>query len=387
MRDGLDHLMARKFRLGQSREAQDMDHREAYSRERGGESKRRQQHAERLETGIESHDAESQLRLPDAGPWMHLPEATLIQRHSQWVDLELADRTLMRATLGGKLKGVRLVCGDRVRYSVVPVEPDDPRFPAHLPVRGDGGSPEAQVVAVMPRKTLLRRGGIDDREPWQLICANADELWICAAVVDPPLRPGLLERAQVLALDAGLTFRVIVTKRDRASKKDTLPELDPLREQGVAIHETSALNGEGVEALHGLLVGKVVVLLGHSGVGKSTLVNALHPVAALKTGGLTKFGTGKQTTTASKWLALAGGGTLVDTPGIRTLSVRGFDRSLLGQVFREFPAELMEDPLAFDAGDDETLDRLNLAYPERLQSLQRLWQEMDDRNPNQNVWR
>ena len=379
--------MTRKYRLGQSREAQDLDHQEAYSHERGGESKRRQRHAERLETGIESHDAEALLRLPDASPWLHLPEATLIQRHSQWVDLELADRSVLRATLGGKLKGVRLVCGDRVRYSVVPVEPDDPKYPTTLFPRGEGGSPEAQVVAVMPRKTLLKRGGLDDREPWQLICANADELWICAAVVDPPLRPGLLERAQVLALDAGLTFRVLVTKRDRAAKKDTLPELDPLREQGVAIHETSALKGEGLEPLRAMLPGKVVVLLGHSGVGKSTLVNALHPEMALKTGGLTKFGTGKQTTTSARWLPLAGGGTVVDTPGIRTMSVRGFDRALLGQVFPEFSPEVMEAPLAFDAGDDETLDRLGLPYPERLQSLQRLWLEMDDRNPNQNVWR
>ena len=90
---------------------------------------------------------------------MHLPEATLIQRHSQWVDLELADRSVMRATLGGKLKGVRLVCGDQVRYSVVPVEPDDPKFPASVNLRGEGASPEAQVVAVMPRKSLLKRGG------------------------------------------------------------------------------------------------------------------------------------------------------------------------------------------------------------------------------------
>jgi ribosome biogenesis GTPase len=379
--------MARKFRLGQSREAQDMDHREVYSRERSADSKRRQRGLERLETGIEAHDAEGMLRLPDPTPWLHLPEATLIQRHSQWVDLELADRTVMRATLGGKLKGVRLVCGDRVRYSVVPVEPDDPKYPAHLPVRGDGGSPEAQVVAVMPRTSLLRRGGIDDREPWQLICANADELWICTAVVDPPLRPGLLERAQLLALDAGLAFRVLVTKRDRAAKKDTLPELDPLREQGIAIHETSALKGEGLDPLRQLLTDRVAVLLGHSGVGKSTLVNALHPEAALKTGGLTRFGTGKQTTTAARWLAMDGGGTLVDTPGIRTLSVRGLDRALLAQVFTEFPPEALEDPCALDAEDEATLDRLGLAYPERLQSLQRLWQEMDDRNPNQNVWR
>lgn len=372
--------MSRKFRLGQSREAQDLDHREAYSRERGGESKRRQRGAERLETGIEAHDSEAQLRLPDPTPWLHLPEATLVQRHSQWVDLELPDRSLLRATLGGKLKGVRLVCGDRVRYTALGSD-------LSTEPRPDSGSPSAQVVAVMPRRSLLRRGGIDDREPWQLICANADELWICAAVVDPPLRPGLLERAQVLALDAGLAFRVIVTKRDRASRKDTLPELDPLREQGVAIHETSALKGEGLDPLRELARGRVVVLLGHSGVGKSTLVNALHPDAALKTGGLTRFGTGKQTTTAARWLPLATGGTLVDTPGIRTLSVRGLDRSLLAHVFPEFSSEVLAGPEAYDAEDEGTLDRLALAYPERLQGLQRLWAEMDDRNPNQNIWR
>jgi ribosome biogenesis GTPase len=234
---------------------------------------------------------------------------------------------------------------------------------------------------------LLRRGGGDDREPWQLICANADELWICAAVVDPPLRPGLLERAHVLALDAGLAFRVIVTKRDRASKKDTLPELDPLREQGVTIHETSAMKGEGLEPLRALLRHRVIVLLGHSGVGKSTLLNALQPDLGLKTGGLTRFGTGKQTTTAARWLPVDSGGTLVDTPGVRSLSVRGFDRSLLPTVFPEFPPEVLEDPSALDPDDEATLDRLGLAYPERLQSLQRLWAEMEDRNPNQNVWR
>ncbi len=281
---------------------------------------------------------------------------------------------MLRATLGGKLKGVRLVCGDRVRYAPLPLDATDDK------------GPQAQVVAVMPRRTLLKRGGIDDREPWQLICANADELWVCAAVVDPPLRPGLLERAQLLALDAGLAFRVIVTKRDRASKKDTLPELDPLREQGVSIWETSALKGEGLDQLRALLDHRVVVLLGHSGVGKSTLVNALHPEVDLKTGGLTKFGTGKQTTTSARWLPL-GPGTLVDTPGVRTLSVRGLDRALLDQVFPEFPPEVLQDPTAFDAQDEAVLDALDLAYPERLQSLQRLWQELDDRNPNQNVWR
>lgn len=363
--------MSRRFRLGQSRHADDLDHAAAYARERFAEGKRRQQRAERLETGIEAHDAEGMLALPDAGPWMHLPEATLVQRHSQWVDLELEDRSEIRATLGGKLKGVKLVCGDRVRYSAQPLEAVDPKLP------------QAQVVAVMPRRTLFKRGGSDDREPWQLVCANADELWACAAVVDPTLRPGLLERAYLLALDAGLDFRIVVTKRDRASAKDTLPELDPLREMGLPVHETSAARGAGLDPLREALAGRTAVLLGHSGVGKSTLINALVPGSDLRTGGMTKYGTGRQTTSAARRYPVPGGGTLVDTPGIRTLSVRGFDRGLLARVFPEFPAEWLEDPMGLDP-EDEALD---LEYPERLASLKRLWEEMAGRNPNQNVHR
>jgi len=360
--------MSRKFRMGQSRDAQELDAPDAYAREGRAQSKRRQRSAERLGTENEAHDADAMLLLPDPGPWLHLPEATLVWRHSQIVDLELDDGTPVRASLAGKLKGVKLVVGDRLRYTLTQEAEDEGQ--------------QAQVVAVMPRRTLLKRGGIDDREPWQLICANADELWVCAAVVDPPLRPGLLERAQTLALASGLAFRIIVTKRDRASLKDTLPELDPLRAQGLPILETSAARGEGLEPLKALLRGRKVVLVGHSGVGKSTLINALVPDLNQRTGAMSRYGTGRQTTTGARWLSGAGG-TLVDTPGIRNLSVRGLPRTLLPSVFPEFDPTWIEDPMALDPEDEA----LGLDYPERLLSLQRLWLEMEERNPNQNVHR
>jgi len=364
-------MSRKKFRLGQSREAQDLDGREHYQRERIAESKRRQIKAERLATEVEAHDSDAMLRLPNANQWDHLPEATIKQRHSQWVDLLLSDGSEIRATLAGKLKGIKLVCGDRVYFSSTPIETVDDKLP------------NAQVVAVLPRRSLLKRGGIDDREPWQLVCANADELWACAAVIDPPLRPGLLERAYALALDADLAFRIIVTKRDRASSRDTLPELDPMRALGLSIIETSAKSGSGLEELKKLLCDRVVVLMGHSGVGKSTLVNALLPGSDLKTGEINKYGTGRQTTTSAAWLQTPYGGTLVDTPGIRTLSVRGLNRDLLRAIFPEFPPEWIEDPMALDPDDED----LNIPYPERLLSLQRLWEEMATRNPNQNVYR
>ncbi|MGA2083741.1 MAG: ribosome small subunit-dependent GTPase A [Holophaga sp.] len=362
--------MSRKFRLGQSRDAEELDAPDAYAREGRAQSKRRQQSAERLTTDNEAHDSDAMLLLPDPGPWMHLPEATLVWRYSQMVDLEPGDGTRVRASLAGKLKGVKLTVGDRLRY-----------IPAGEP--GAPGEGNVQVVAVMPRRTLLKRGGIDDREPWQLICANADELWACASVVDPPLRPGLLERAQALALAAGMGFRIVITKRDRASREDTLPELDPLRAQGLPILETSASREQGLEPLRELLRGRVVVLLGHSGVGKSTLINALVPELKLRTGEMSRYGTGRQTTTWARWLTCPGGGVFIDTPGLRTLSVRGLPRTLLPRVFPEFPEPWLEDPMGLDPEDE----RLGLEYPERLVSLQRLWAEMEERNPNQNVHR
>ena len=365
-------VTGKKFRLGQSRNACDIDSRDCSIREGRSQSKRRQKAAECLVTNNEIHNPDTMFLLPDPSQWMHLPEATLVWRHSKIVDLELYNRTLLRATLAGKLKGVKLVVGDRIRYEPAPVMIEDE------------GLPQARVVAVMPRRTLLKRGGINDREPWQLICANVDELWICVAMTSPNLRLGLVERAQALALFSHLNLRVIVTKCDQNRVIGSVPfELGPLLAQRLSIFETSATESHGLDALRIILQNNKVALVGHSGVGKSSLINALIPSLNQRIGEMSRYGTGRQTTTGARWFSCGDTGAIIDTPGIRNLSVRGLPRNLLIQIFPELPTKFIENPMDLDF-DDEVI---SLNYPERLLSLRRLWLEMYERNPNQNVYR
>lgn len=355
--------MNKKFRLGQSQDVKDLDTWNSFTREGCSYGKYRQQLAERLITNNEIHDVSTMFLLPDPGPWMHLPEATLICRHSDIVDLELDDGTFLRASLAGKLKGVKLVVGDRLRYV------------ADLN--------QTQVVAVMPRRTLLKRGGINDREPWQLICANTDELWICITHLNPPFKIGLIERAQALALNANMSFKVIITKQDQISTDEMSSDLNILRLNGLSVFETSAVNGYGLDALREVYSKCRVVLVGHSGVGKSALINALIPTVKQRIGSMSRYGTGRQTTTGSRWFSCGKDGAIIDTPGIRNLSVRGLSRYLLPQIFPEIPLQYINDPVTLDYENEIS----NMNYPERLLNLQKLWIEMEERNPNQNMYR
>jgi ribosome biogenesis GTPase len=117
-------------------------------------------------------------------------------------------------------------------------------------------------------------------------------------------------------------------------------------------------------------------------VGKSTLLNRLLNQDISRTGGLSKFGTGKQTTTSTRLIPTLDQGFIVDTPGFRNLSVRGISRHWLAEIFPEFPSTVLDDPMSFDPEDEATLIQLDLEFPERLKSLQRLWSEMAEKNPN-----
>jgi ribosome biogenesis GTPase / thiamine phosphate phosphatase len=174
----------------------------------------------------------------------------------------------------------------------------------------------ARIVRRRERRTVLRRTA-DDTDPTErVVVANADQLLMVVALADPPPRTGLVDRALIAAYAGGLTPILCLTKTDLAP-----PE--PFAEQFVDLDLTVVAAGvdDPLLAVADLLTGKITVLLGHSGVGKSTLVNRLVPAADRAVGEVTDFGRGRHTSTQSVALPLASSGWVVDTPGIRSFGL------------------------------------------------------------------
>jgi ribosome biogenesis GTPase / thiamine phosphate phosphatase len=189
-------------------------------------------------------------------------------------------------------------------------------------VVGDlSGRPDtlARIVRRGPRRTVLRRTA-DDTDPTErVVVANADQLLIVVALADPPPRTGLVDRALIAAYAGGLIPILCLTKTDLAPAA-------PFAEQFADLDLTVVTAGrdDPLNAVAHLLVGKITVLLGHSGVGKSTLVNRLVPEADRAVGEVTDIGRGRHTSTQSVALPLTSGqhtGWVIDTPGIRSFGL------------------------------------------------------------------
>ena len=213
-------------------------------------------------------------------------------------------------------------------------------------VSGRDGS-LARIVEVVERTTVLRRTADDDDPVERVIVSNADQLVVVTALADPEPRPRLIDRALVAAYDAGMRPLLCLTKADLADP-ETL--LSTYRSLGVPWVVTQ-LRGEGagdLTELRARLAGRTSVLVGHSGVGKSTLVNALVPDADREVGHVNAVtGRGRHTSTSAYMLALPRRddeepGWIVDTPGIRSFGLAHVDPERLIEAFPDLD-EMTED--------------------------------------------
>ncbi len=236
----------------------------------------------------------------------------------------------------------------------------------------------ARLVRIDPRRTELRRTA-DDSDPYErIIVANVDQMGMVVAVADPPPRIGLIDRCLVAAYDARVDPLLVLTKVDLGDPAELLAAYRDLDVEAVAV-----TRGGSLDELTAHLRDRVSVFVGHSGVGKSTLVNALIPDAARATGGVNQStGRGRHTSTSAQALALPFGGWLIDTPGVRSFGLAHVERQRVVDGFDDLAEGTANCPRSCshdepDCGLDQWCEEGH-ASAARLESLRRILRAIDD---------
>ncbi|WP_069815899.1 ribosome small subunit-dependent GTPase A [Streptomyces sp. TP-A0874] len=250
---------------------------------------------------------------------------------------------------------------------------------------GDEGT-LARIVRIGERRSVLRRTA-DDTDPFErVIVANADQLAIVTALADPEPRPRLIDRCLVAAYDAGLEPLLVLTKSDLAPADELLETYGPLGLAHIVTSREELAAGAAAEIVRERLAGRTTVFVGHSGVGKTTLVNSVVPGERQRATGRVNAvtGRGRHTTTSALALPLPDGdGWVIDTPGLRSFGLHHVDPSRVILAFPDLEPGTADCPRA--CGHDEpdcALDRWvaeGHADPERLLSLRRLLRSRERR--------
>jgi ribosome biogenesis GTPase len=237
-----------------------------------------------------------------------LPIATVIEARGHDIIVSIGGE-LRSARIASRLVAAKsrlpIVAGDAVRVTALPG--------AHL-----------RIDALEPRRSVLGRfvGKTDTRSSFDPIAANIDLVVLVCSPTSPPFRPGLIDRYLTAATLENLPFGLCLNKSDLGVTAEVKTMLEGYASTGVVIFTTSAQTGDGIDLLRSALEKKISLFTGHSGVGKSSLLNTIEPGLALKTGLVTQAragdGKGRHTTTSARLIPLSQPDTyVVDSPGVR----------------------------------------------------------------------
>lgn len=286
-------------------------------------------------------------------------------RYTVLIDEDGPEERRVLVTRARELRKQAIVNGDRAR------------------VVGDLSGTEGtlgRIIGIEERTSLLRRSADDTDQVERVIVANADQMLVVVAAADPEPRERLVDRYLVAALDAGIRPLLVVTKTDLADPSEFLAHFD-----GVDLRVfTSGQDDMPLERIGEALVGHSTVFVGHSGVGKSTLVNAL--TGSVRATGHVNEVTGRGRHTSSSTVSLryrgpAGSGWVIDTPGVRSFGLGHVNPANvlaaftdLAEVAEECPRGCTHLPDAPDCAIIEAVasGRLGPGAAARLDSLQRL---------------
>jgi ribosome biogenesis GTPase / thiamine phosphate phosphatase len=255
-------------------------------------------------------------------------QGLIIKSTGSWYRILAEDGREIDSRIKGKFrtKGITttnpIAVGDLVDYEI---EPDQDT---------------AVITKLHERKNYIIRKSINLSKQGQIIAANLDQAFLIVTLASPRTSLGFIDRFLVTAEAYHIPAKLIFNKLDLFSEEglEILAEYQSIYESiGYPCYTTSALHKTHLDEINQLLKDKVTLVTGHSGVGKSTLINALLPGSELKTGEISDWSDkGKHTTTFAEMFTLPMGGYLIDTPGIRELGIIDIEKAELGPLFPEF---------------------------------------------------
>lgn len=256
----------------------------------------------------------------------------VVKSTGSWYQVLGEDQHMYDCRIKGKfrIKGIKttnpIAVGDWVQFEI------------------ESSQDTAVITALEPRKNYIIRKSVNLSKQAQIIGANLDQAILVVTLASPPTSLGFIDRFLVTAEAYDVPAVLVFNKLDLFSEEglEILEEYKSMYESiGYPCYAVSAAEGTNIDQIKALLKDKVTLVSGHSGVGKSTLINAIVPEANLKTGDISNWSDkGKHTTTFAEMIHLPFGGKLIDTPGIRELGIVDIEKQELCHFFPEMRARL-----------------------------------------------